>query len=200
MKRSGMSKMALVVVVASVLFVVAGQAGAAPVNVLLGKVLGTADRNGFTDLGANPPTTAMTDGNNSSGLYVSWYQSSTANYDLGATYAVDTLGVYSQTFGSRNHPATMTLNFFSDNTYSGTPVASRTVALANQDYDLVAFTSVEGARYVQFLTPYQSEYTTNPDTTFGFVSEIELYQVVPEPATLCLLGLGAIGLLRRRSR
>jgi hypothetical protein len=86
------------------------------------------------------------------------------------------------------------LQFANDPGFS-TILAEATVTLADGvAYQQVSFPGAT-ARYVR-INPL-SQYGTGNDPRIGIV-EVQLF--VPEPATLSLLGLGALALLGRRRR
>ena len=120
--------------------------------------------------------------------------------DLGMPYLIDTLGIVQQTLGGAAGTTTrrmiedIELIFSNDNfaTILGTDVLTLIDGVAYQQgtFDQIA------AQYVR-INPL-SQYPLGDDARIGIV-ELQLF-MAPEPATLSLLGLGALALLRRRRR
>ena len=117
--------------------------------------------------------------------------------DLGSSFTVDGLGLGEHDFGGaggRTLIENMTLTF-SDDPAFGAVNATRNLSLDNTPYQQEAFAAASG-RYVRLT--FQTVYP-NPDANLGF-TEVQLFQVIPEPGSLALLSAGGVALLARRRR
>jgi len=122
--------------------------------------------------------------------------------DLGLQQTVDRIGVVQQTSGGpgagispRQMLQEVLLELATDANFNNivdTMMLTFADGVVYQQLDLPA----TAAQFLRF-TP-QSQYGTASDSNLGLI-EIQLFKI-PEPATLSLLGLGALALLRRRRR
>ena len=120
-----------------------------------------------------------------------------ATLDLGAEYELGTLRVWNYNEYAIVGVATMYLEVSSDNvTYvdSGLGLISLTQAPVDNTYDYSELVDLGGvsARYVNFDVVTVHAYPGGAG-----MSEVKFYEV-PEPATIALLGLGALALIRKR--
>jgi len=119
------------------------------------------------------------------------------NLDLGQGFTVDRMGLAEHDYGGAGGRALVqdvTLEFSDDPDFA-TLNATRNLTLNNIPYQQMDFDPATG-RYVRLSV--QSQYP-NPDGNLGF-TEVQLFQAVPEPATLGLMALGLPALLRRLRR
>ena len=131
-------------------------------------------------------------------------QSAYVDFDLGEAKQVSILGIsqddYIGWWGSyfqRRQVTEAQLDFSNTSDFSSI-LATRTVALTDhllyQQADFAAAT----ARYVRFSVNAQGATNWGNDRTYNVgLNEIQLYDV-PEPATLSLLAMSGLALLRRR--
>jgi len=192
------SCVAVAAVLASSLVVI-DQADAAP-NLILG-IPSSAETN-FTDFGSNDPDN-FTDANLGTadyGLYFNGGSSfqPTVDFVLASSIEVSRVGMTAND-PSRRVAKFVDLEFYSDNTFT-ILVGTRNVPFLDQDVNLVDFIGVQ-ALAVRFLFPFGTSgyYPTRSDVFYTRINELELYSI-PEPASLGLIGIGAVCTLARRRR
>ena len=138
--------------------------------------------------GANTDlSSAAFNGNPTSGVSI--------DLDLGQSFLVSSLGLAEHDYGGaggRTLISSATLEFSDDPSF-GTITATRTLSLANVPYQQVDFDPATG-QYVRLT--FQGVYPNN-DANLGF-TEIQLFNVIPEPGPLGLLGIAGPLVLRRR--
>jgi len=116
--------------------------------------------------------------------------------DLGQNFTVNrgALNVAGIGTASSAAPVTLTLSASTDD-INFTSIYTKTYTSNISAFDLFnfSFTPTE-ARYLSFV------FTDSGANTDIRVSDMAIYQTIPEPSTIALLGMGALGLMLRRRR
>lgn len=118
-------------------------------------------------------------------------------YDLYLYGAIGNAGAYGPTNTTGSQAATFTVNGLSQSTTGAASTAPSSSAISPSD---------AGKTYVEFtdITPtsgtISGTYAQPTGYHGGIFNGAQIVQVVPEPATLSVLGLGALALMRRRRK
>lgn len=157
----------------------------------------------FTD-GATNPTS-----NSNAGTYefIGYSDGATVIYDLGSSQQTDLFGIWAGLNNNRGGPKNVTIDRSNSSTFSSI-VATDNVVLASYidgtqtgAYYQTASITDATARYVRFTFPGGDEnyyLHTVGGSGHATLSELQLFQTVPEPTSLGLLAVSGVVLMRRR--
>jgi hypothetical protein len=187
---------------------------AAVVDYLAGVPWTSSDTTNFGSSNSNRPLT-FTDGStnptNSSNAgtyeYIGYAAGATVIYDLGSPALTGRFALWAGLQQNRGGPKNVTITRTNDPTFTSGLTIDNVVLAPYVDgsagtpaapgaYYQSAFITDVAAQYVRFAFPAGvANYYTQTDANFATLSELQL---LPEPASLGLLALGGVVLMRRR--